>query len=74
MVETWTSPRTAGHYPVRWTLRIPRHAIELTLTAEHEDQEGDEWTAFWAGPIQARDARDSALGRGFAQLYGYDAR
>lgn len=70
--DYWKSPRTGTRYPIGWALRIPRYDIDVELQAAREDQEGSEWTAFWAGPIRVIDAGKGAIGSGFVQLYGYD--
>ena len=73
-VATWRSPRTGARYPIAWALQIPEQNLDLELISDAEDQEGTEWAAFWAGPVNVRDRRAGAIGTGFVQLYGYDAR
>lgn len=70
----WRSPRTDVLYPISWLLRIPSRNIELELTSDWEDQEGDEWVTFWAGPVGTLELSTRKRGSGFVQLNGYGPR
>jgi len=72
--DHWRSPRTGARYPIGWTLQIHSYAMDLELVPDNEDQEGNEWTPFWSGPIRVLDGRKASIGTGIMQLYGYDAR
>lgn len=67
----WTSPRTGATYPAGWTLALPAHNLELTLTPLVPDCElvGSAMdVAYWEGPI---DVSGTVTGRGYAELTGY---
>ena len=69
----WLSTRTGARYPVRWTLRVPPHGIELALMPHWQNQEGNGWAPYWAGPVRLRGTSPTtaAAGDGFMQLNGY---
>jgi geranylgeranyl pyrophosphate synthase/predicted secreted hydrolase len=55
-LNTWRSTRTFNTYPTRWQLRVPDAGIDLSLTAEFDDQEFITLIskpAFWEGRCQA---------------------
>jgi predicted secreted hydrolase len=68
----WDSDRDAARYPVRWSLRIPRQGIELTLSPYREDQAGATWLPFWAGAVRLERSSGEFAGDGFVQLTGYE--
>ena len=58
-LNSWRSTRTFNSYPTKWQLRIPDAGIDLTLTAEFDDQEFITLIskpAFWEGRCQASGA------------------
>ena len=75
--RTWTSPTSAGRYPIAWTVRLPRSDIMLSVAAAVEDQElhakGSSGVAYWegaidvAGSVQGRPVK----GRGYLEMTGY---
>jgi predicted secreted hydrolase len=69
---TWTSPRTGGVYPARWTLAIPSAELALELAPLVADCElvttATTGIAYWEGPVAVTG---SASGRGYAELTGY---
>lgn len=67
----WTSPDTGTRYPIRWRLQIPGSSVDVELEPHVEDQEGEEWLPFWAGPVRVGGG---AAGTGFVQLSGYSGR
>lgn len=76
---TWTSPRTKGTYPSRWTVRIPKLGVELTVIPRLADQElilhdlGN--LAYWEGACTVAGTRDGrpVAGSGYTELTGYAA-
>jgi len=67
----WTSPRTDATYPAGWTLALPAHGLELTLTPLVPDCElvgSAMGVAYWEGPL---DVGGTVAGRGYAELTGY---
>jgi len=73
-VDYWRDDRTGAHYPIRWLLQIPGHALELVLSPYYEDQTGDAWLPFWAGPmrISSPSPVSTIVGNGLVQLTGYE--
>lgn len=69
-VDHWASGRTGARYPVRWSLRVPQHDIELQLLPLIEDAEAELWEVFWAGPVRL-ERSDATVGEGFVRLRGY---
>jgi predicted secreted hydrolase len=69
---TWTSARTGGVYPARWTLAIPSAELALELAPLVADCElvttATTGIAYWEGPVAVTG---SASGRGYAELTGY---
>ncbi len=68
----WTSPRSKGVYPARWTLRVPSEKLELQLSARVPDCEIDgtrsTGVVYWEGPVALEG---SLSGSGYAELTGY---
>jgi geranylgeranyl pyrophosphate synthase/predicted secreted hydrolase len=70
-LNTWRSTRTFNSYPTKWRLRIPSAAIDLTLTAEFDDQEFITLIskpAFWEGRCRAAGAFDGCEISGLAYV------
>lgn len=68
--DYWKNDDTGARYPVRWSLHIPDHALELVLSPYHEDQAGVAWLPFWAGPMRI-STQSATVGNGLVQLTGY---
>lgn len=71
----WVKDSTGVRYPVRWSLHIPDHALELVLSPYYENQAGLVWLPFWAGPmrISTQSPDQTNVGDGFVQLMGYES-
>jgi predicted secreted hydrolase len=73
----WTSPRSGATYPSGWRLRLPAHALDLTVTPVLLDQELDtEATTgviYWEGAVDVAGTRHGRpiTGRGYVELTGY---
>jgi predicted secreted hydrolase len=68
---SWTSPRTRATYPAGWSLSLPSHALELTLSPLVPDCElisSGTGVSYWEGPIAAAG---TTAGQGYAELTGY---
>lgn len=80
VLERWRSAASGATYPSRWRIRIPDHAIDLTVTPLVADQElrtqGTTGVTYWEGLSQFRgDANGVAVtGRGYIELVGYAGR
>jgi predicted secreted hydrolase len=73
----WDSPHTGARYPVKWHLRIPSLQMELTLTANLNDQEmrtpRSTDVVYWEGSVSAMGSRRGlpVEGVGYVELTGY---
>lgn len=72
--DTWRSPIDGAEYPAAWTLSIPSHGVDLTITPVLADQELDVAFRYWEGAVDVRgtgtDGRPVS-GRGYVELTGY---
>ena len=66
-VRTWQSAE-GSHYPVQWTLRIPRLGLELDVEAAFDDQEMHHTVRYWEGAVTIGGTHS---GRGYLELSGY---
>jgi len=73
--ETWTSPSTRAHYPVRWHVSIPRLKIEFDVSTPLKSQElsGGFGPGYWEGAIDVSGVRDKLPldGVGYLEMTGY---
>jgi predicted secreted hydrolase len=70
----WKSPATGASYPERWHIRIPKLALDVTVTARMRDQELRlNPMAYWEGAVRADGTRDgrTIAGRGYLEMTGY---
>jgi len=71
-VGSWTSPRSGGHYPSGWRLRVGRFGIDLEVRPLFEASEVDgsrsTGVIYWEGPVEVRGSAD---GEGYVELTGY---
>ena len=78
VLEHWRSPHTEAIYPSRWRLRVPRFAIDVTITPVFNDQEldtrGTTMIVYWEGActVEGRHGEQETEGRAYAELVGYD--
>ncbi len=74
----WKSPRTNATYPSGWKVKIPKYALDLTVTPVMEDQEldtrGTTMIVYWEGAceVRGRAGDRDILGRAYVELVGYD--
>ena len=71
--DTWRSPHSGGTYPSRWTIRVPKADIDLTIEPTVADQEMNVSYAYWEGAVRVRGehAGESVRGQGYVELTGY---
>jgi predicted secreted hydrolase len=73
----WVSPRTGGHYPSGWIVRLPGLGLELHLTPTVLDQElvarSMGGLAYWEGSVSVTgtSAGKPVTGQGYVELTGY---
>jgi predicted secreted hydrolase len=75
--ENWTSPATAGKYPIRWHVAIPSLGLQAEVTTPLASQELATrlGPSYWEGAIDAT-GRQSAIplrGVGYLEMTGYAA-
>jgi predicted secreted hydrolase len=73
-VETWTSPESAGRYPVKWRITIPRLKVQLEVSAALNDQELRlKPIEYWEGSVRAGGAvgERRVKGSGYLEMTGY---
>ena len=75
--QQWTSPETAGKYPVAWNLQIPKLDCVLKLQSAFEDQEmrtsDTTGITYWEGAIgvEGELQNEPVMGKGYLELTGY---
>jgi predicted secreted hydrolase len=75
--DMWTSPKTKGTYPLRWTLRVPSLGIEATTTTRLRQQEivgrGSVTPNYWEGAVDLQGTRKGRrlTGSGYLEMTGY---
>jgi len=70
----WTSKETGAEYPVRWTVKIPKLALELEVDAALDAQELVlKPIAYWEGSVRVggRRGERAVRGRGYLEMTGY---
>jgi predicted secreted hydrolase len=74
---TWTSPLTAGKYPIRWQVSIPSLELQADITTPLANQElsGSIGPSYWEGAIDisGRQSGNSLHGVGYLEMTGYAA-
>ncbi len=73
-LDHWTSPHTGDRYPIRWRLRVPAEALDLTVTAKLADQEMRLTVRYWEGAVSVagRDGDRVVDGRGYLEMTRYE--
>ncbi|MGA7391363.1 MAG: lipocalin-like domain-containing protein [Terrimicrobiaceae bacterium] len=72
--ETWSSPESAGRYPVKWKITIPRLHVQLEVSAALTDQELRlKPIEYWEGSVRAWGTfgEKNVKGSGYLELTGY---
>ncbi len=79
-LEKWKSQKSGATYPSKWSVRVPDHRIELTLTPTVKDQElittESTRVTYWEGgvKVEGKYGNDPAKGMGYVELTGYVKR
>lgn len=68
--DTWTSPQTHAHYPLRWHVQIPKLHLEFDISTPLPDQEliSRFGPSYWEGAI---DVSGGLRGVGYLEMTGY---
>jgi predicted secreted hydrolase len=73
----WTSPHSGARYPVKWAVTVPVMQVELTVTANLDDQEmhtrRSTMVVYWEGSVRfsGSSAGKSVNGTGYVEMTGY---
>jgi predicted secreted hydrolase len=73
----WTSPHNGARYPAQWTIRVPKHQLELTVTPRAADQEmaddGVVGFSYYEGSVTYKGTHrgQPINGLGYMELTGY---
>jgi predicted secreted hydrolase len=75
--ETWTSPETAGKYPIRWHITIPGLGLQADVGTPLATQElvGRIGPSYWEGAIDisGQQSGNPLHGVGYLEMTGYAA-
>jgi len=73
-LESWSSPRTAANYPIRWRIEIPRIHLNVEVSTPLKNQElALPSLTYWEGLVRASGtiAAAAITGHGYLELTGY---
>ena len=74
---SWKSPRSGAVYPSGWSITLPRHGCNLSLTPTLPDQELSTGEAarliYWEGQVNITGSKNGRAlsGQGYEELTGY---
>lgn len=68
-LSTWKSPHTGITYPASWSVQIPKHGLDLTLTPWQANQELNSQLIYWEGAVKVSGS--GVKGNGYVELTGY---
>jgi predicted secreted hydrolase len=71
--KTWSSPRSGGEYPARWTITVPSLDLRLELEPWLADQELNVSYNYWEGAVRVNGERagQPVSGNGYVEMTGY---
>jgi predicted secreted hydrolase len=78
--KTWTSPDTAAHYPIEWTVLVPSLGLQAFLRTRLVQQELTGRTAaapsYWEGAVESSGTKHSrpVKGAAYVEMTGYSGR
>lgn len=73
-IESWSSSKSGGNFPIRWTIAIPKLDLNLEVRAAIPDQELNlQPISYWEGSIRAVGSRagKAVRGSGYLEMTGY---
>jgi predicted secreted hydrolase len=72
---TWTSPASAGTYPIAWRVSVPQFGLQLEVRTPLKDQEliSRVGPSYWEGAIDIAGRRNGGAvqGVGYLEMTGY---
>jgi predicted secreted hydrolase len=77
VLDQWKSPKSGALYPSGWSVKVPAHQIELTLTPIVKNQElitkESTRVTYWEGSVRVNGKYQghSIKGRSYVELTGY---
>jgi predicted secreted hydrolase len=77
VLDRWKSPKSGGHYPMKWKVRIPSEQIELDIAPEFREQElitnRSTRVTYWEGAVRVSGtARNKPVAAaGYVEMTGY---
>ncbi len=78
--RTWQSPDSGAQYPLEWTIRVPKLALELRCMPLMDSQEmftrGSAAPTYWEGAVRYEGTRggEPIEGAGYLEMTGYDRK
>jgi predicted secreted hydrolase len=74
--DPWKSPATGAQYPLKWTISLPQHHLELKVSTPLSDQEmisPKAGPSYWEGAVVAEGVQNGQpiRGRGYLEMTGY---
>ena len=71
MPSRYWQARDGERYPVKWSMQIAEHQLDLEVEAMIDDQLMDHTVRYWEGAV---GVSGSHTGKGYLELSGYDSR
>ena len=71
MPSRYWQARDGERYPVKWSMQIAEHQLDLEVEAMFDDQLMDHTVRYWEGAV---GVSGSHTGKGYLELSGYDSR
>lgn len=78
--RTWQSPDSGARYPLEWTIRVPKLAVELRCAPAMDRQEmvtrGSAAPTYWEGAVRYEGTKggEAVTGAGYLEMTGYDKK
>lgn len=78
--RAWQSPDSGARYPLEWTIRVRKPALELRCTPAMDAQEmvarGSAAPTYWEGAVRYEGTKggEEVSGSGYLEMTGYDRK
>lgn len=71
-LDWWDSQETGIRYPVVWSLAVPRHGLDLRVSAVTDAQEQRLSVVYWEGGVEVlNETTGQRAGQGYLEMTGY---